>query len=66
MALGDLAFITHLPCEELARTLEFCRVLVVPRSAWESIVSDFPLIGTQVRAQGQGLGSFRGRRSAEC
>lgn len=43
---GEVAFFTEIPQMQTVRTTTVCRVLVVPRSAYHSIKSAFP-VGTR-------------------
>ena len=45
---GEVAFFTEIPQMQTVRTATVCRVLVVPRSAYQSIKSAFPLGTRQV------------------
>lgn len=45
---GEVAFFTEIPQMQTVRTMTVCRVLVVPRSAYHSIKSGFPLGTRQV------------------
>ena len=45
---GEVAFFTEIPQMQTVRTVTVCRVLVVPRSAYHSIKSAFPLGTRQV------------------
>ena len=45
---GEVAFFTEIPQMQTVRTVTVCRVLVVPRSAYQSIKSAFPLGTRQV------------------
>ncbi len=40
---GEVAFFTEIPQMQTVRTVTVCRVLVVPRSAYQTIKSAFPL-----------------------
>ena len=40
---GEVAFFTEIPQMQTVRTATVCRVLVVPRSAYQTIKSAFPL-----------------------
>ena len=41
--LGEVAFFTEIPQMQTVRTVTVCRVLVVPRTAYQTIKSAFPL-----------------------
>lgn len=43
---GEVAFFTEIPQMQTVRTMTVCRVLVVPRSAYHSIKTAFP-VGTR-------------------
>lgn len=40
---GEVAFFTEIPQMQTVRTVTVCRVLVVPRTAYQTIKSAFPL-----------------------
>ena len=42
-ALGEVAFFTEIAQLEMVRTVSVCRILVVPRIAYDSIAAAFPI-----------------------
>ena len=42
-ALGEVAFFTEIAQLEMVRTVSVCRILVVPRIAYNSIAAAFPI-----------------------
>ncbi|CAL5221935.1 g4209 [Coccomyxa viridis] len=66
-ALGEVAFFTEIAQLEMVRTVSVCRILVVPRIAYNSIAAAFPigaraiLTNLLARAQEMVQNEFRGR-----
>ena len=42
-ALGEVAFFTEIAQLEMVRTVSVCRILVIPRIAYNSIAAAFPI-----------------------
>ena len=63
-ALGEVAFFTEIAQLEMVRTVSVCRILVIPRMAYNSIASAFPIGARAIltnllsRAQEVSLGPY--------